>query len=516
MDANMSRDSVGEETHKTCTGCRRPYLMEMFFRRGSIWKSCNACSEARTNKRRQETLDAGTTSEAMIYQRMAALQLSQHQQYELMTQQQAFEYQQQQTFEMYYYQREQRRQDPRMNLDYLLADPAVYAPSPLEIYEQQRRMAQYTQEQQSELLAHELQAYPIDQHQAIGQGANQGMLQDRESFDPNTNSCESFDPLTNGEQINLIWTELSRDSNFEVNLANAVQAELFEMACSSKTSSTSEELYNLDTEFADLYYRKDSVIASGFDGESYMLQATTPVDVDMEMVGGVSVPAENFLDLTAEDVQAHLRAPTKSGRKTQKKSAPLCLAPYFEQFNAAVDLLNQPDLPCHDLVGEALLTQLISELSLSFRLAELHRLYCSNAMRKSNRFWQEVGRLDKLEKDGKCVPWGPLSDWLVLFENAKEELLDTYDGVDHDWKMENKMRGHMILLARTLKSDLINMTNLRTEACKEGLLKLFVEYTGREEAVVKTALAKQVRLVKAGVIQDCKSNGILQAEYLSC
>ncbi|KAG9200918.1 hypothetical protein G6514_006480 [Epicoccum nigrum] len=108
----------------------------MFYRRGAIWKTCNACSAAQTARRKEETLRANTAQyqqaqtawPGMDVFHMAGHQILGHQG-EYARAQQAFEHRQQQQFESM----------PRISnsaLDYLWSED-TFEPSPQEVLEQQ-------------------------------------------------------------------------------------------------------------------------------------------------------------------------------------------------------------------------------------------------------------------------------------------------------------------------------------------------------------------------------------------
>lgn len=262
-----------------------------------------------------------------------------------------------------------------------------------------------------------------------------------------------------------------------------------------------DDTFDMQAEFPDLYPRKDSIAPIDLYGGSHVFSphragVSDSMDVDMNMVGD----------------EGAMQEPANPARKP-RKLPPVELKLYFERFDPSLDLLNQPDSPHVALTGVARFTQLLSELSLSLRLSELHRHL--GRMRKKNVFMKAVSDLEKLESDNECTPWAPLSDWLLLYTNAKEEILDSFDLSKKLDKRENfSLRGQLVKLEGSVRKDLIKTAHTRLEASLEGMLELLMELTGHEKQDVQTALDRQIRIMKKAVAADCLANGVLRAKYL--
>ncbi|KAH6644733.1 hypothetical protein C7974DRAFT_440272 [Boeremia exigua] len=433
-------------------------------------------------------------------QRMANLHITEQQQFQLALQQQEHDQHQQWQFEQQW----QQQRNPRVTLNYLLADPAIYEPSPLEVCEQRRRLQHQTKElynleslqlpgrmpvtyqnPQPELFMEPFLTYPVDP----SQGMSQDMLPDYELIDPNF-YCNLGSPA-NGLQADYSWTDSGPS------IQEATQEADF------SGSNYGNQL--VDDDAFDLL--GDSIPSVQYDHD---LSDAMVIDV-----ADVNPPdtLQNFITAEAQQTQqepaieVQPQAPAARVRQPRAKTPSFSLDAFFQDFNASDDILRQPALPNHDLTGEALAKQLISELGLAFRLTELHRRWNKN---KVNDWFKEVDLLDRLEGKKAIVPWGPLSDWLVMYQNELETILDRYGDVSNiDWQTERKVRADKYTLTKSLTSDLRDEAQRLIEVNKESLLELLVELTGQDGSEVKFVLDKKLRLVKAAVVNDCAVNGIL-------
>ena len=465
--------------------------------------------------------------------RIAALRISQHQQFDLMIQQQESDQYQQQQFE----QQCQQQRDHRMTLDYLLTGSGIYELSPLELYEQRRQLNHQTQQivssepsqsqnqqpvayqsPQSELYVQSSPIYPPDSnqgmHQGLNQGTNQGMLPAYESLDPNF-YC-NLEALPNGEQTNYSWIDsgsANQDMDFKQCLENALRVELAGLQHDTDVQQPTVCLFD-DIDFELGMGRVDSMAPEELHDPypSSYPYIEAPATINGNMVGSYPVNAQgNFSDTTAQVLQAQREATAERAHKPHNKPAPFSIDEFFTGFNPLEDILRQPTSPKRDLTSEALAKHLISELGLAIRLSELHHRWNNNNMRKSSKWFTEVDLLGRLEERGSITPWGPLSDWLVMYQTGLETILDRYGhGAKLNWQMDRKVRADKIVLSKSLRED------LRCEASKligsnmEALFKLLVELTGQTDLKkVKTALDEQLRLMKAAVAKDCATNGVL-------
>lgn len=129
---------------------------------------------------------------------------------------------------------------------------------------------------------------------------------------------------------------------------------------------------------------------------------------------------------------------------------------------------------------------------------------------KQFEWYKGVDTVARLEENGDIQAWGPLSDWLVIYQNGLEDIaenLDSDEQVNH--QMVYKTRAARFVHYKSMKASLRVESQRLFQENKETLLKLFVELTGQTEYMVKIVLGKQVRLMQAAIAQDCRNNGIL-------
>lgn len=515
----MSQNIAPALPNKTCSTCKHSASVEDFFRKGKVWKTCNECSAKTYNQRKAETAYAEIACNNLDMG-MAGLHIGQQQQQfnlmlQLMGANQNCFYQQQ--FEN---QCTQQR-DQRMTLEFLLADRDVYEPTPLEVYEQRRRSIHQTQQlytpeilnshsdQQSltyqnsqlELSVQPFLTCPVD--------PNQGMLPDYGLLDlnPYCNFEANGDEQTGSSFDNPDAGE--KDLDFDECLANALLLGLIDLQGGNGAEQpiSNEPNFDLDMDIM----RSDSMFQDEPDAlhlsHSY---AEAPGENDINMVGSIPIMQGDTSSSISGVLQGQHQGPSKRVRKPRTEAPSFSLNMYFADFSTSEDILRQPLSPDYTLSGAALVKHLISELGLAMRLSELHRRW--NYNQKLANWFKEVDLLDRLEERGILTPWGPLSDWLVLYQNGMEELLDRYGhGSNIDWQAERKVRADKVHLSKVLKANLreeyLQLIRVNTEA----LFKLFIDVIGQQDLnKLKIALDKQIRLMKAAVTEDCKQNGVLR------
>lgn len=520
----MNQNITINFTYKKCSTCKRSALEETFFRKGKVWKTCNECSTKTHNRRKAESAYATALMYENLRLRIRGLCIGEpiglqngrgEVQQRLAQMAERIEIERQ-----HFEQQRQQQQDQRMTLEYLLADD-LYDPAPLELYEQRRQFLHQAQQLnvqgslqspsnqqpvtyqnlQPELFQESFLTYPMDPNQ----GTNQGMLPDYEPLDPNL----YFDFGADDEQqAGCSWIDLTgpgdQEIHFEECLANALRADL-QLDDGFQQSSFDE----LDELFDIGMNRADSMFTKGPDDPFLTPDYTVEAASDVDMVDSVPIIAqEDVSESNANDGLGERKTPAKRVRKPRNKSPPFSLNEYFTDFNASADILRQPVSPDHDLTGAALNTHLISELVLAVRLAQMHRRW---SKMKQIKWLKEVNVLVNLENKGTITPWGPLSDWLTLYELDMEDILDKY-GHDKnlDWQAKTEVKVDMKRFAISFKAELRRKANELIEQNMTALLKLFWEGSGLGERMVKIELNKQLRFLEEAVVQDCQNNGVLR------
>ncbi|KAJ8108336.1 hypothetical protein OPT61_g8245 [Boeremia exigua] len=512
QDINMDLSSLPSLLHKTCSSCKRTHPEGMFFRKDKVWKTCNFCSYSRPKK---ETAFAYAEYD-ILNQRMAALGISQQQQFELMIRQQEFERHQQ-------YQFEQRLHQPdrRMTLDYLLADPNVYEPSPLEIYEQQRRLKHQAQEAFALQSLQSSNQQPVTCHpelfptypQETYQGMNQGMLSNHDLLDHNI--YYNLEGPTNEAQAGHSWDDpgflaqepAAEELEFETFLANALLGDIADMQLreSLKQSQFDGSFVNCNVN-EGLNPMASEIQGYPYSSTQYWGEASDMMYIDTVSTGPVTMQ-NNFTAAQGAGIPVQFQSTVGSSRQ-HKKLPPFSLDAFFTGFSASDDILRQYTPPRYDLSGEALARQLVSEVGLAIRFSALYRYW---SKMKQPEWFQQVEVVDKLEQKKLIEPWGPLSDWLVLYEIELEDILDhCWDVTTLDWQKDYKLRALKYRMFKLLRREMRIEAGQLLNAKVAALFKLLAELTGQtDERILKNALNKQLRLMKAGIANDCAVNGIL-------
>lgn len=452
----MSRISILNPQDKYCSQCRCHRNEDLFFRKGKLWKTCNICSEASTAKRHAETQDAragyGTGEYNDLVQRIAVLPIGSQESNDLMAQQLAFLQQQQHFFEQYWHQL--RLLYPKMTLDYLMYDQIQCEPSPLEQAEEYYR-----------------------QH-----------FQTVQLFNPEDFVASADDP----------WANYSWTDSCPVTRQRATGEDGFDSDLEKKIRSG---VAGMDYEESI----KQHVI-NGFGSHSFEDSGMMDVNNEFNVDEIHTIRVQEAATQTQQEAtdQAHASIPDK---RVRQRLLPFNLDPYFADFNPSEDLLRQPASPKHDLTGEDLAKHQICELGLALRLSLLPKHWHGT---KQTNWYKQIEKLDCLEESGQITAWGPLSDWLVMYENGLESILEAYPiGTELNPKMAYKVRAAKAALFRSLRESMRDEAQRLFLENKEALLKFFVERSGQAQESVRLALDRQVRRMKNAIEQDCAVHGIL-------
>ena len=458
-------NSSSELDSQKCSGCKKMLTPNMFYRRGTIWKTCNTCSATHTARRKEETLRAKTAGRQQaqtVWPGMDAYHTVGHRTREPLddyamaldhrlreiqdvyaTQQQAFEHHQQQQFEM-------RSTDPGTALDYLLSPTFDFEPSPQEIYEQQLRMN------------------GMNTVMDFNQGAGQGMI------------------------------PASEDPSISANL-RAFLAEL---------EQTPQERFDFEEYATNELQGEDFDLTGGkYEAEPYIIQdANLDGQMDIDSLTADQVRDLMEIDSTHQDT-------TIQQFTTPAAPEPLSLSEFFGSFRATQDLLRQPESSEHGLTGEALVAHLISEYGLSVRLEALFRRWSGHdgtGHGKLHHFYQELYAIHQMEVKQQCTPWTPLSGWLVIYEQEFSVFAESYElFAKESWQAKRQYQARKLRLSKQLKIDLRDTFTEQMESTEQELRKVLVELTGRSEREVKQALQVELQAVARKVRNDCLNNGIL-------
>ncbi|KAF1364583.1 hypothetical protein EJ07DRAFT_151841 [Lizonia empirigonia] len=509
----MKSNTIPSFLNKRCSNCRNSAPEEGFFRRGKVWKTCNECANKASNRRKAEYDN--------LRQRMEGLSIEQRQVPPMPEHIHLGRRQLQQQFGL-----QEQLPDQRMTVEYLLNDPDPYEPTPLELHEQRRRRISHTQQffeseslqvpPEQQLLHHqdlepELFAQPspsVPVHPSLE------TLPQYEMLDPNIYSHFGID---GEENLHSSWSDIpgldDQELDFDECLANALQGDMqrgqgygqpsLEFEYADNGILQADSLFPMDL-MNDRQVRYEP-LPNGFDAT---------MDVNMANFDQAAAQ-ENGPQITAGDVQALCEASFLSGNQIPDREPHPELAPYslhhiFTDFNASEDILRQPATPIHaqDLTGEALAKHLISEFGLAVRLSEMYRRW---RLMKQAKFLKEVNVLVSLEAKDTITPWGPLSDWLTLYETELEEILDQYgENKTLDWKMKRELQLCKKRLERKIKTALRLSALELIDQNTDALLKLFLEGSKHPERKVKTELKRQLRIVQTEIARDCADNGVLR------
>lgn len=475
-------NSSAELDSQKCSGCKKMLTPNMFYRRGTIWKTCNACSALHTARRKEET--AGRQQAQIVWPghrtrdplddyAMALDRRLRELQDDYARQQQAFEHQQQQQFEL-------RSTDPSTALDYLLSPTFDFEPSPQEIYEQQLRMN------------------GINTAMDLNQDAGQGMIPASE--DPNISA-----------DVRAFLTELEQMPqerfDFEEYATNELQGEYFYLT-GEKYDGEPYPIRNsnlddqMDIDSLTAYQIGELMEVDSTHQDTTVQQLTTPAAPEPLPLSGPPLPLSGpHQDTTIQ----HFTTPAAP--------EPLSLSEFFGSFRATQDLLRQPESSEHGLTGEALVTHLISEYGLSVRLEALFRRWSGHdgtGHGKLHHFYQELYAIHQMEVKQQCTPWTPLSGWLVIYEQEFTVFAESYElFAQESWQAKRKYQARKLRLSKQLKIDLRDTFTEQMESTEQELCKALVELTGRTEREVKHALQVELRAVARKVKNDCLNKGIL-------
>jgi hypothetical protein len=453
----MSQIHIQNQQYKYCSKCRHQRPKSIFFRNSRTWATCNICSGVSTTKRNAETRDAtiryGICGYNDVAQRIAVLPIGPQQSNDLMAQELTFQ-QQQQLFVEKCWQQLQLLQ-PQMTLGYLLDDHYQLSPSPLEVAEEYYRQ----QLQNVQLLMPKDFITPTDSLQA--------------SYSWN-NSC----PVTQ--------QPAAQEDDLDLDFENAFLSGIAEM---NYEESIKQHVAN---DFGSCNV-----------GDSDMMDVNSEIVVDgIHHAIGAQEAASQAQQETAN--HAHTSIPAKHVRQ---KLRPFTLDPYFADFNPSEDLLRQPPSPNHNLTGNDLAKHQVRELGLALRLSLLPSHWHNT---RHNNWYKEIEKLDQLEESGRITAWGPLSDWLVMYENGLENILETYPiGTELNPTVAYKVRAAKAALFKSLRESIRDEAERLLQENKEALLMFFVERSGRAQGTVKLALDRQLRRMKNAIEQDCALHGIL-------
>lgn len=476
----MKSNTTPSFLNKKCSNCRISAPEEGFSRRDKVWKTCNECANKATNRRKAEYDN--------LRQRMEGLSIGQRQLPPMPEHIHLGRRQLQQSG------LQEQLPDQRMTVEYLLNDPDPYEPTPLELHEQRRRLAQPSPS---------LPVHP-----------NLETLPPYEMLDPNI-----YSPFGTGGDENLYssWPDIpgldDQELNFDECLANALQGDMqpgqgygqpsLEFEYADNGFLQADSLFPMDL-MNDRHFRYEP-LPDGFDAM---------MDVNMANFDQAAAQ-ENGPRVTAEDVQALCEAAFLSSNQIPDREPHPELAPYsldhiFTGFNASEDILRQPVTSIHaqNLTGETLAKHLISEFGLAVRLSEVYRRW---RPMKQAKFLKEVNVLVSLEAKNAITPWGPLSDWLTLYETCLEEILDHYgENKTLDWKIKRELQLCKKRMERKIKTSLRLLALELIDRNTDALLKLILEGSKHPECKVKTALKRQLRSVQTAIARDCAENGVLR------
>lgn len=340
------------------------------------------------------------------------------------------------------------------------------------------------------------QQYHLEQYWQLSQGAQMSL----DYLLDDTAVVEIF-PSELYEEYSIAELPVAGHSNIEPRPEGEYCASMTDMDCENLTEQCIAE-FGFGEDGLEAHERTNSLISGAPDQVSSLSQygAETPdmMDVEMECMDNLAAD-ETYQVQPAAAIKANVQVPVK--HVPQK----LTLHSFFADFNPSDDLLRQPS-PKHDLTGEALMKHHISKLGLAIRLSALT---CHWHNMKHNIWYKEVNNLDRLEESGKITAWGPLSDWLVLFQNGLEDILEAYPlGTELNYQVAYKVRGRKAGLLKSLREQLRAEAERLFQEHKDALFNFFLELTGQPEQQVKYALDKEAQLMRRAIKQDCAINGI--------
>ena len=539
--------------NKKCAKCNCMRSDEEFFRNGGMWKTCNICSAKQYAYRKSKaTVKTRTTNSSVKPGPIPIEQATDPANSQSAQYAQDLEMVQQQIEQIHFEQFS--KQDPRMTVQYLLTEPHMYDPPPLELYARRQRLLQQTQQlgnpealqtqsdrqsvfqqdTQTELFVQPIPSYFMDPNQDL----NQGMLPNYELLDPNFH-CNLG---ANGEEQFDFDLDLNipgpgdQEFDFEACIANALDFDLQHLEARNDVESFGfEDIDVLD--FDTVMQRVDSVLMGGPCSSESIFHSYSEPATDVDMVSDpfdghdlfsvpfsqeVQVQEVNSVDLDAqcaEPFQAQRKAPTKRTRKPRKKSQltcnkppPISLQDYFATFDASADILRQPASPPPVETWSDKIEHHISELGHAIRLSALHKRWRNT--RNRTKLLKEANVLVKLERDGLINPWGPLDDLMTLYDNGAEDILTTNGGhgAKLDWHAAKQVELGKQRLTNSLKYDLLEKANELTKQNVAALFELFVDAFGHEHTHyrIKLALNEQVRRMEGIVADDCKKRGVMR------
>lgn len=356
----------------------------------------------------------------------------------------------------------------------MLLDPRIYEPVPSHLHTRQRRIIHQDNPQQ--LYEEPFETLPVD--------CSLGVLPDSE--------------LLEAEYANFycdFGTDGQEQADFDFDGVLGQDDEFDFEECLAQALVANPGLDNVAEQV-------DPLILEEHAGQ---VDASFDLDAMVDIEDNNTAPVqEETLPSLADNTQVPIKTAAQKICTPPPKPIPSPLDTVFADFDGLQRILHHPNTPRSDnLTGAPLAAHLLSELAFAIRLTEIHRLWS----RQKREYWyKEVDSLIRNENTGNITPWGPFSDWLVMYELGLEEVLEEISKPNVNTSSTDRKIMYWRMKRKVLSDLKLQATQL-IEQTTGALLGLFKEACNYSEAEVKGELDRRLKVVQEKVVADCRANG---------